>query len=1812
GVPLPTLEWYKDSLPISRLKNSRYKVKANGGLQVRGLRPEDSGIFQCFARNDGGEIQMHTVLDVTNIVPTFTQPPTDTTVTDGMTAELTCRVSGAPMPTIMWRKNNQILASGSVQMPRFTLLESGGLQISPVILGDAGNYTCFATNSEGAVNASATLTVWTRTFISLSPEDTTIIKGTMATLKCGATHDSRISISQIYQITFNLNQAIPRLPDEKQNNFYIQCYYSNTIKGYSLSLFSVKSFHYGYVELPHLPQNLQASLNSSDSRLVDLSWVRPFDGNSPILYYIVELSENNSPWKVILSSVDPKVTGIIVSGLTPARTYQFRVCAVNHVGKGQYSAETNRLMLPEEPPSAPPKNIVASGRTNQSIMVQWQPPPESEHNGVLKGYVLRYRLAGLPGDYQNKSITGPEINYCLLKDLIIWTQYEIQVAAFNGAGLGLFSKPVTEYTLQGVPTAPPQNVETEAVNSTTIRYTWNPPPQQFINGINQGYKLLAWPVEFPDTVTKVTITPGFHGATHVGYITGLRKFTKYFTSVLCFTTPGDGPHSPLQLIQTHEDKPGAVGHLSFTEILDTSLRVSWQEPAEKNGIITVKGYQISWEVDNQNGSRVSHTLLNTTWEYKVTGLTSLTTYTIEVAAMTAAGIGQITSSTISSGVPPELPSAPTNLVISNISPRSVTLQFRPGYDGKTSICKWIVEGQVGAMGDEEWIVLYGLENEPNAQVLEVPNLTPYTYYRFRMRQVNIVGSSPFSHASRIIRTLQAPPDIAPASVTVRTASETSLWIRWVPLPDSEYNGMPESVGYKIKFWRAGLLDSVLMRIVNDRLEREMTIEKLEEWTEYELQVQAFNVIGSGPWSELVKGRTRESVPSAPPENVTAEAVSSTKILVMWGPVPEPDQNGLILGYKVLYREKDSDLNSEPKGQVIKDNFTQSVLLSNLRKYVLYEIQILAFTRIGDGVPTTPALLERTKDDTPGPPVRLVFPEVRLRSVRIVWQPPEEPNGMIQGYRVKHSENCGALNTTVIVPSTPSWKEFPSANKKKKIAYLFRYTKKNRKIHGAVAQKVVINSMHSDHPEPPRNLSIPKSDVHARSLTLHWIPGGDGSSPVRYFTIQTRELPDGNWQTRSSSISHEATSCVIERLKPFTSYKLRLKATNDIGDSDFSTETGNVTTLQDVPGEPPNVVAITPHTTTSILVQWQPPRKDSINGVLLGYRIYYRELQYESGSVLDSKSVANPSALRAELTPQSSFKTVSNSSLTEYELTQLKKYRRYEVLMTAYNIIGESPSSSPLEVFVGEAAPAMAPQNIQVSPLTASQLEITWDPPPVETQNGNIQGYKIYYWESESQDETEKVKILFLPETIMRLKNLTSYTAYTISVSAFNAAGDGPRSEPRQDKTHQAAPSAPSSMTFSEVTTTTLNVSWGEPTLTNGILQGYRVVYEPLEPVQGVSKVVTVDITGNRSHWLKVRDLSREVTYSFKVQARTIAFGQELQANITTGPKQGAPGSPGEIFVSKSSSGLTIQWAEGASGDGPTTGYIIEARPSDEGLWDTFVKGISPGATSHTVSLDRLKQGVSYEFRIIAVNEHGYGEPSVSSTAVSAQSETPFYEEWWFLLVMALSSLILILLVVFGLVLHGQSKKYKSCSTVNSGKTVSNVGESVTLDNGGFTALELNSRHLNVKSNFCKKNGTRYSGYTRSPPRPSPGGLHYSDEDLCSKYNGAVLTESTILTEKPTEISESEATDSDYEDDLPKHSFVNHYMSDPTYYNSWKRQQKGLKQVGAYGGYEECAAGEVEPYYQTVITTQSTGGVYTPTGQPAPGSRTPVTGFSSFV
>ncbi|MCJ8739299.1 hypothetical protein PDJAM_G00045660 [Pangasius djambal] len=1240
GVPQPDIVWYKDAVPISTVKTPRYKVLVGGSLQINGLLPDDTGMFQCFVRNLAGEIQTNTYLAVTSIAPNITSGPTDSSVIDGTSIILHCETSGAPRPAITWQKGERVLASGSVQLPRFTLLESGSLLVSPAHLSDAGTYTCMASNSRGIDEASANLLVWARTRITNPPQDQSVIKGTKATMTCGVTHDPSVTVRHMWEkggLAIDVNSS-PRLRVDPNGTLHIAQTWSGDIGTYTCRVTSVggndsRSAHLRVRQLPHAPENPIATYSSSEKRSINLTWAQAFDGNSPLIRYILEVSENNAPWTVLLANIEPEATSVMVGGLIPARSYQFRLCAVNDVGKGQFSRETARLTLPEEPPSAPPQTVIASGRTNQSIMIQWQPPPESHQNGLLQGYIIRYCLSGLPVDCQIKNITNPDQTNLLLEDLIIWTNYEIEVAAYNGAGQGVFSQKVTEWTLQGVPTVPPGNVQAEAVNSTTVRFTWSAPSPQFINGINQGYKLLAWEPGHEEDVAMVTVRPNFQDSVHVGYITGLKKFTEYFTSVLCFTTPGDGPRSPPHRIRTHEDTPGPVGHLSFTEILDTSLKVSWKEPHERNGILT--GYRISWEEFNRTNTRVTHYLPNLTQEYRVTGLTALTTYTIQVAAMTSKGQGQLSSSTISSGVPPEMPGPPTNIAISNIGPRSVALQFKPGYDGKTSISRWIVEAQIGVIGEnEEWVMVHQLANEPDARSLIVEGLNPYTFYRFRMRQVNIVGTSPPSQPSRKIQTLQAPPDIAPANVTLRTASETSLWLRWVPLPEWEYNGNPELVGYRVQYSRAGLKGGVLSHIISDRQEREFTIEDLEEWTEYEVRVQAINGIGAGPWSQPVHARTRESVPSSGPANVSAFATTSSSILVRWGEVPEADRNGLILGYKVAYREKDSD--SSFRFWMVEGNTSHSVQLTGLDKYVLYEIQVLSFTRIGDGVPSSPPLLERTLDDVPGPPVGILFPEVRTTSVRLIWQPPAQPNGIILAYQITYRRNSSNSNSAVVDVLSPSARQYTASGLKPESVYVFRLTAQTRNGWGEAAEALVVTTEKRARPQPPSRPVVPQEDVQPRSVLLTWEPGSDGLSPVRYYTVQYKELPNIHWIVHSASVNHEANSYIVDKLKPFTSYQFRVKATNDIGDSEYSEESEAITTLQDAPDKAPTIISVTPHTTTSVLLRWKTPSEEQINGILLGFRIRYRELHYDRLRTFTVRTVNNPMASWAELTGESEF------------------------------------------------------------------------------------------------------------------------------------------------------------------------------------------------------------------------------------------------------------------------------------------------------------------------------------------------------------------------------------------------------------------------------------------------------------------------------------------------------------------------------------------------------------------------------------------------
>ena len=155
------------------------------------------------------------------------------------------------------------------------------------------------------------------------------------------------------------------------------------------------------------------------------------------------------------------------------------------------------MILPQEPPSAPPQGLVGSARSESEIMIQWQPPTEESQNGEIIGYIVRYRLFGYrDSPWSIRNVTKSTQRTYLINELITWKDYEIQIAAYNFKGVGSYSQSLKVKTREGVPSAAPTDVRAQALDSSTIKVWWLPPDPQKINGINQGTILFFREINF--------------------------------------------------------------------------------------------------------------------------------------------------------------------------------------------------------------------------------------------------------------------------------------------------------------------------------------------------------------------------------------------------------------------------------------------------------------------------------------------------------------------------------------------------------------------------------------------------------------------------------------------------------------------------------------------------------------------------------------------------------------------------------------------------------------------------------------------------------------------------------------------------------------------------------------------------------------------------------------------------------------------------------------------------------------------------------------------------------------------------------------------------------------------------------------------------------------------------------------------------------------------------------------------------------------------------------------------------------------------
>ncbi|XP_041428394.1 hemicentin-2 isoform X1 [Xenopus laevis] len=188
GVPRPQVEWTKDGQPLPPGEGHIQLTEGGQVLRLNGTRLSDQGRYQCLAFNHAGQqvkdfnLRVHTP-------PTIWASNETTEVASLLhgVVELRCEARASPVPGITWFKDKRPIVSSS----RATYRESGrSLQLSRVLLSDAGTYTCRATNNAGTAEKSYRLEVYVSPDIEgggSKPLPIKAILGHSLELECSAT-----------------------------------------------------------------------------------------------------------------------------------------------------------------------------------------------------------------------------------------------------------------------------------------------------------------------------------------------------------------------------------------------------------------------------------------------------------------------------------------------------------------------------------------------------------------------------------------------------------------------------------------------------------------------------------------------------------------------------------------------------------------------------------------------------------------------------------------------------------------------------------------------------------------------------------------------------------------------------------------------------------------------------------------------------------------------------------------------------------------------------------------------------------------------------------------------------------------------------------------------------------------------------------------------------------------------------------------------------------------------------------------------------------------------------------------------------------------------------------------------------------------------------------------------------------------------------------------------------------------------------------------------------------------------------------------
>lgn len=105
--------------------------------------------------------------------------------------------------------------------------------------------------------------------------------------------------------------------------------------------------------------------------------------------------------------------------------------------------------------------------------------------------------------------------------------------------------------------------------------------------------------------------------------------------------------------------------------------------------------------------------------------------------------------------------------------------------------------------------------------------------------------------------------------------------------------------------------------------------------------------------------------------------------------------------------------------------------------------------------------------------------------------------------------------------------------------------------------------------------------------------------------------------------------------------------------------------------------------------------------------------------------------------------------------------------------------APLALLV-RSEPSDAPEGVSCESASSTSLRVSWRPPPVEGQNGQLAGYELIYQRvsgegGEGLGEKSKGPPIPAEQEQTVLEGLEKWTWYNLTMAAYTAEGTGPSS-----------------------------------------------------------------------------------------------------------------------------------------------------------------------------------------------------------------------------------------------------------------------------------------------------------------------------------------------------------------------------------------------------------------------------------------------------